>query len=287
MVLLMYFIFGEEIVVKKLLHLMTSMCCLAFCFSLSLLLVSSTYLPDQRAKALLLQYDLHPEEKLEEESITLTPDLIEWIDDQSLDIGLNITDYTGKTVKRLSYILKERSQFNNCRGKITAYVYLNEKNEVIGAYMNLAGYLGGHSSLRDGTNFAPKNLTPQKLVLTDIMHIRIREHDENTKVDKWKTRYIHDQKQIAEITRLLERSKAVHQVLDTGPYYDEAIPVYDLYIQCNDGPFIWAILFCLESSPKLWFTCFESWYHIPPQELVDIIVVFLSNKKACSNAGFL
>jgi len=252
------------------------MCFLLLCFSLSLLLFSSTYLPDQRAAALLLRYDLHPEEKLEEENITLTPDLIEWIDDQSLDIGLKITDYTGRTVKRLSYILKERSQAYNNLGSITAYICLNEKNEVIGAYMNLAGYLGGHSSLRDRRDFAPKGMTPQKPILTDIMHIRIRKHDENIKVDKRKTRYIHDQKQIVEITRLLEKSKAVHQELDKSPYYDEATHLYDLYIQCNDGPFVWAILYGPDSSPILWFTCFDSWYHIPPQDLVDTIAGFFN-----------
>lgn len=198
--------------------------------------------PDRKAKALLSKYNLHVQEdpeistwKLEDERFT--EDYVM----PSKAIGYDIIPYKGKKVKRYAYILQERCQTNNFNGQIVAYVFLNDRNDIIGGCMVLQGYMGGTYALNcDRGSFAPKDLKPDKPKFNGIKEISIRvgKTAKMKPLTELYSVHVTDSKQIKELLALLEKSEPVKEPYSYKKYPFENEIIYSMGLHYTDGPYI-------------------------------------------------
>ncbi len=80
--------------------------------------------------------------------------------------------YRNKEVKRVSYTLKEKSQYN-FNGNINAHLLYNDKSELIGAFLSYYGYYPSIVPLNEKVNIKPENFEPEAFQCTDVDKLEI------------------------------------------------------------------------------------------------------------------
>lgn len=230
-----------------------------------ILLVGCNSQADEHSRKLLAQYRLHPAGAPEAKKIKLEERYFEIYNSASKDIGLDLQKYKGKEVKALSYVLKERSQFRNQNGEITAHV-LYDRNNLVGAFLSLEGYCSGVVSLKDRSSFAPSNkLKPTYLELKGINRIDI--------YGPWASG---GWKHSASLTNPSEINEVINLVNQSIAGRGEFSPVmgdeqYRFIFYCTDGPKLYARLITKATKTRLTLDMFPGWSYDPPEELKPFI----------------
>ncbi|MEW6172757.1 MAG: DUF4830 domain-containing protein [Bacillota bacterium] len=226
-----------------------------------ILLVGCNSQADEHGRKLLAQYRLHPAGAPEAEKIKLEERYFEIYNSASKDIGLDLQKYKGKEVKALSYVLRERSQFRNQDGEITAHV-LFFKGDLIGAYLILKGYCPGVSSLKDRTFFAPSNkLKPTNLRLKGVNKIDLFGPWVS---DKWKNKAtLETPSEIYEFISLVNQSVSRREEF-TPVIGDEEYLIKFYY---TDGPVVYGRLAVKATKTRFTLDMFPGWSYDPPEEL--------------------
>lgn len=224
-----------------------------------------------KAERMLGRYDLHPIGKpristlqLETSTSPVGSFFFEQMAEASKPIGLDLQEFRGTKVRRLSYLLKERSQANQ---PIRA-MFLCKDGRVIGAFMVLEGYCGGPTPLNDKRQFAVPGLRPDNLVFKGVKKVDVMGPWVEKGGDPWsKHAVLQDRPAIDRILSLLARSTRGKGGV-SGTAEDEE---YLLVLSYTGGQEIRARLTTKAQGSPIILTFdlegFESWVYTPAPEL--------------------
>ena len=226
---------------------------------------------NQETKNMMQKYGLHPVMKPSKKSFVLNEFIFKLINSASNEIGLDLKEFKGKKVKVLSYPLKEKSQGRT--GEISAN-FIFKGRKIVGAYLNLNDYTPGVASLKDRSNFVPKNLNVDNLGFTGVNKIKLIGPWDN---DMWKNKYVlHERSEINSFISLYQQS--VKKKGNKSP--DTEDEEYMIIFYFSDGPIIRSNLVTEAASFETWLTVnsyiFYKWHYSPKGELKEFVVNKLS-----------
>ncbi|WP_017415926.1 DUF4830 domain-containing protein [Clostridium tunisiense] len=157
---------------------------------------------DEKSKNILLKYNYHIQEKLSEKQIVLNESFGSNLEiEASKEIGLDLAQYKHVEVKQVTYALREKSKYN-FNGSISAVLYYNDKNELIGGGLSYDGYDPGIFPINSRSQVRPEGFQPETFKFENVESIELikfaNSSGENLGVEKRST-----------ITRNLEKFLSV------------------------------------------------------------------------------
>ncbi|EQB87592.1 hypothetical protein J2Z44_000448 [Clostridium punense] len=146
---------------------------------------------DEKSKNILLKYNYHIEEKISEKQIVLNESFGSNLETEaSKEIGLDLSQYKRKEVKQVTYTLKEKTK-DNFNGSISAILYYNDKNELIGGFLSYDGYTPGIFPINSRSEVIPEGFEPQTFKFESVESIELIKFEysngENLGVEKRST----------------------------------------------------------------------------------------------------
>jgi len=229
-------------------------------------------LADAEARAMMEKYNLHPVGAAAIGTMSLdNPKVIGLVNDVSREIGLDSSEYEGKELNSLSYVLEERSQ--NDKGEIRAYFLFDGDSSVAAAYLTVEGYMPGIVSLADRYFFYPGDLKPDKLSFEGIKEIGVsgpwKERDWESLVT------LSDPKKIDSFASLFERSVPRKGHLYPPTLDDE---YYLVSFRYETGSVVRVRVGSYGTDYKFTIDTFDKWHYEPPKELITEITRLLKAK---------
>lgn len=221
---------------------------------------------DEISKEVLLKYNCHISEKLSENQITLSEVFGFNLEvDASKAVGLDLEQYKYSEVKKVSYALKEKSQYN-FNGNINAHLLYNDKSELIGAFLSLEGYTPSIVSLNDKKNIRPENFDPAIFKFENVENIEILEPS-NSNNSVWGEKRTVSSSDLEKFLSVLETSKP-HNEAFIGKCSRES--EYMICINYKDG--VELRLFYHRDINKIDIINLPNWYFETNEELQRLIV---------------
>lgn len=146
---------------------------------------------DEKSKNILLKYNYHIEEKISEKQIVLNESFGSNLETEaSKEIGLDLSQYKLKEVKQVTYTLKEKTK-DNFNGSISAILYYNDKNELIGGFLSYDGYTPGIFPINSRSEVIPEGFEPKTFKFENVESIELIKFEysngENLGVEKRST----------------------------------------------------------------------------------------------------
>ncbi|MDQ7095439.1 cell wall-binding repeat-containing protein [Desulfosporosinus sp. PR] len=211
-----------------------------------------------QAEELLSKYDLHPKDVAKEQAFKLEGN-VDLLNDASLKIGFDLSEYKGKEVKALVYTLKETSQYNG--GLVKAYVLFDRA--VIGAYLILDGYTPGVASLNDRSYFMPISLIANDLEFKGVKKVEIEgPWEQNQWVHQLTLSSSND---LDSFLNLVSKSIPVQQ--NKGYTSPDSVKKYIIILYFEDGPVVRGRLYLGVDFTKLTLDPFSNWSYDTSNEL--------------------
>ncbi|WP_291572515.1 DUF4830 domain-containing protein [Clostridium sp. UBA4548] len=128
---------------------------------------------DEKSKNILLKYNYHIEEKLSEKQIVINESFGSNLEiEASKEIGLDLAQYKHVEVKQVTYALREKSKYN-FNGSISAVLYYNDKNELIGGGLSYDGYDPGIFPINSRSQVRPEGFEPATFKFENIESVEL------------------------------------------------------------------------------------------------------------------
>jgi len=221
---------------------------------------------DEISKEVLLKHNYHISEKLSENQIILSEIFGFNLEvDASKAIDLDLEQYKYSEVKKVSYALKEKSQYN-FNGNIDAHLLYNDKSELIGAFLAYEGYTPSIVSLNDKTNIRPEKFDPVTFKFENVESIEILEPSKSNN-SVWGEKRTISSSDSGKFLSVLETSKP-HNEAFRGKRSTEN--EYMICINYKDG--VELRLFYHRDINKIDIINLPNWYFETNEELERLIV---------------
>lgn len=221
---------------------------------------------DENSKEFLLKYNYHISEKHSENQITLSEVFGFNLEvDASKDIDLDLEQYKYSEVKQVSYVLKEKSQYN-FDGNINAHLLYNDRSELIGAFLSYEGYTPAIVSLNDKTNIRPEKFDPATFKFENVESIEILEPS-NSNGSVWGEKRTISFSDLEKFLSALETSKPRNEAFRGNRSTENE---YMICINYKDG--VELRLFYHKDINKIDIINLPNWYFETNEELEKLIV---------------